>query len=86
MDLITSNKFFLGCFVVMFVKCTKELCETKKELWSLKNQLTNKIDDLESKINYLDEKITQIKSPKKEKKRNRIEIEYEEIDDLETPK
>lgn len=80
-----------------FIACVKEIYSIKKELWKKTHHLNNKIDELEIQLlnmkknidfnnkflTSLEEKINSFSPTKKRK--NKIEIEYEEINDSETP-
>ena len=80
-----------------FIACIKEIYSIKKELWKEKHLLNNKIDELEMQISNMkknidfnNEFLTSLEgkinsfSPTK-KRKNKIEIEYEEINDPEIP-
>ena len=79
-----------------FIACIKEIYSIKKELWKKTHHLNNKMDELEIQLSNikknidfnneflisLEGKINSFSPTKKRK--NKIEIEYEEINDSET--
>ena len=89
------NKIVIGCVTGVFFALAKELYSVKKELWITKNQFNDKIDEFDEQIIKMKQNIDvnndllislegKINSFSPSKKRkNKIEIEYEEINDSE---